>query len=58
MDGAGRVRRPGSHAVLPAATDFPYTIRVVSEITEQLYLVNKSSKVAALIQSAAQAMPL
>ena len=42
--GHGRLARRGLAAVLPSAEDFPYTIRVVSEITES----NGSSSMASV----------
>ncbi len=42
--GHGKLAWRALHAVLPAATDFPYTIRVVSEITES----NGSSSMASV----------
>lgn len=42
--GHGRLARRGVQAVLPAEADFPYTIRVVSEITES----NGSSSMASV----------
>jgi polyribonucleotide nucleotidyltransferase len=42
--GHGRLARRGVSAVLPSADDFPYTIRVVSEITES----NGSSSMASV----------
>jgi polyribonucleotide nucleotidyltransferase len=42
--GHGRLARRGVAAVLPAADDFPYTIRIVSEITES----NGSSSMASV----------
>lgn len=42
--GHGRLARRGLAAVLPSADDFPYTIRVVSEITES----NGSSSMASV----------
>ncbi len=45
--GHGRLARRGIAAVLPAEADFPYTIRVVSEITES----NGSSSMASVCGS-------
>ena len=45
--GHGRLARRGVQAVLPAISDFPYTIRVVSEITES----NGSSSMASVCGS-------
>jgi polyribonucleotide nucleotidyltransferase len=45
--GHGRLARRGVAAVLPAETDFPYTLRVVSEITES----NGSSSMASVCGS-------
>jgi len=42
--GHGKLAWRALHAVLPAATDFPYTIRIVSEITES----NGSSSMASV----------
>ena len=42
--GHGRLARRGVQAVLPDAEDFPYTLRVVSEITES----NGSSSMASV----------
>ena len=45
--GHGRLAKRGIAAVMPAATDFPYVIRVVSEITES----NGSSSMASVCGS-------
>ena len=45
--GHGRLARRGVQAVLPAVDDFPYTLRVVSEITES----NGSSSMASVCGS-------
>src|SRR5690606_38119997 len=45
--GHGRLAKRGVQAVLPAAEDFPYTLRVVSEITES----NGSSSMASVCGS-------
>ena len=46
--GHGRLARRGLAAVLPNEQDFPYTLRVVSEITES----NGSSSMASVCGSA------